>query len=191
MTKLDSILKSRDITLLTNVCLVQSFGFSSSHVWMWELDYRKLSTPVFLPGESYGQRSPAGYSPRGHEESDRTEWLTLLLQGPLGQTLRQQASYTTWEAAVCATAQQDPPAKTARSASLATKNSLLKLGPLGTRLTMTISRNLFFLCKFYGGVMQNHHPNYSHDRKTLSIRVISEIEVNDCCPKGVSWKLVF
>ena len=54
------------------------------------------------------------------------------------------------------------------------KNSLLKLGPLGTRLTMTVSRNVFFLCKFYGGVMQNH-PNYSHDRKTLSIRVISEI----------------
>ena len=24
-------------------------------------------TPVFLPGESHGQRSPAGYSPRGHE----------------------------------------------------------------------------------------------------------------------------
>ena len=30
-------------------------------------------TPVFLPGESHGQRSLAGYSPRGHKESDRTE----------------------------------------------------------------------------------------------------------------------
>ena len=27
-------------------------------------------TPVFLPGESYGQRSLAGYSPQGHKESD-------------------------------------------------------------------------------------------------------------------------
>ena len=27
-------------------------------------------TPVFLPGESYGQRSLAGYSPWGHKESD-------------------------------------------------------------------------------------------------------------------------
>ena len=32
MTNLDSILKSRDITLPTKVC--QSFAFSSSHVWM-------------------------------------------------------------------------------------------------------------------------------------------------------------
>ena len=34
MTKLDSILKSRDITLPTKVHLSQSYGFSSSHVWM-------------------------------------------------------------------------------------------------------------------------------------------------------------
>ena len=29
-------------------------------------------TPVFLPGESHGQRSLVGYSPRGHKESDKT-----------------------------------------------------------------------------------------------------------------------
>ena len=34
MTNLDSILKSRDITLPTKVCLVQGYGFSSGHVWM-------------------------------------------------------------------------------------------------------------------------------------------------------------
>ena len=35
MTNLDSILKSRDITLLTNVHLVKAMGFfSSGHVWM-------------------------------------------------------------------------------------------------------------------------------------------------------------
>ena len=34
MTNLDSILKSRDITLPTKVRLVQSYGFSSGHVWM-------------------------------------------------------------------------------------------------------------------------------------------------------------
>ena len=34
MTNLDSILKSRDITLPTKVCLSQSYGFSSGHVWM-------------------------------------------------------------------------------------------------------------------------------------------------------------
>ena len=30
-------------------------------------------TPVFLPGESQGQRSLVGYSPCGHKESDTTE----------------------------------------------------------------------------------------------------------------------
>ena len=34
MTNRDSILKSRDITLLTKVDSSQSYGFSSSHVWM-------------------------------------------------------------------------------------------------------------------------------------------------------------
>ena len=32
-----------------------------------------ISTPVFLPGESHGQRSLAGYSPWGCKESDMTE----------------------------------------------------------------------------------------------------------------------
>ena len=41
MTNLDSILKSRDITLSTKVHLVKAMVFSSSHVWMWELDYKK------------------------------------------------------------------------------------------------------------------------------------------------------
>ena len=34
MNNLDSILKSRDITLPTKVCLSQSCGFTSSRVWM-------------------------------------------------------------------------------------------------------------------------------------------------------------
>ena len=29
-------------------------------------------TPVFLPGESHGQESLAGYNPGGHKESDTT-----------------------------------------------------------------------------------------------------------------------
>ena len=32
MTKLDIILKNRDITLLTNVCPVKATGFSNSHI---------------------------------------------------------------------------------------------------------------------------------------------------------------
>ena len=51
---------------------VQSLG--------WEDPWRRerLPTPVFLPGESHGQRNLAGYSPRGREELDMTKWLTLL-----------------------------------------------------------------------------------------------------------------
>ena len=41
MTNLDSIFKSRDITLPTKVHLVQSYGFSSSHVWMCVLDCKE------------------------------------------------------------------------------------------------------------------------------------------------------
>ena len=33
---------------------------------------------MFLPGESHGQRSVAGYSPWGHKDSDTTEWISLL-----------------------------------------------------------------------------------------------------------------
>ena len=42
MTNLDNILKSRDITLPTKVRLEKAmYGFSSSHVWMWQLDYKE------------------------------------------------------------------------------------------------------------------------------------------------------
>ena len=38
---LDSVLKSRDIALLTKVHIVKVTGFSSSRVWMWELDHKE------------------------------------------------------------------------------------------------------------------------------------------------------
>ena len=42
MTNLDTVLKIRDITLWTKVCLVKATVFlSSSYVWMWELGHRK------------------------------------------------------------------------------------------------------------------------------------------------------
>ena len=39
MTNLDSILKSRDIT--NKVLSMQGYGFSSSHVWMGELEHKE------------------------------------------------------------------------------------------------------------------------------------------------------
>ena len=41
ITNLDSILESRGITLLTKVHLVKVMFFSSTHVWMWELDHKE------------------------------------------------------------------------------------------------------------------------------------------------------
>ena len=41
MINLESILKSRDITLPTKVRLTQGYGFSSSQVYLWELDYKE------------------------------------------------------------------------------------------------------------------------------------------------------
>ena len=43
--------------------------------WVGKIPWRRAwqPTPVFLPGESHGQRGLAGYSPRGHKESDTTE----------------------------------------------------------------------------------------------------------------------
>ena len=38
-------------------------------------------TPVFLPGESNGRRSLAGYSPWGHREADTTEVAELTKAG--------------------------------------------------------------------------------------------------------------
>ena len=43
MTNLASILKSRDIT--DKGLSSQSYGFSSSHVWMWELGHKKSWVP--------------------------------------------------------------------------------------------------------------------------------------------------
>ena len=37
-----------------------------------------LPTPVFLPGEFHEQRSLASYSPRGHKESDWTNFTSLV-----------------------------------------------------------------------------------------------------------------
>ena len=49
--------------------------------WIRKIPWRRewQPTPVFLHGESQGQRTLAGYSPWGHRESDTTERLTLSL----------------------------------------------------------------------------------------------------------------
>ena len=45
------------------------------HPWVEKIPWRRAwqPTPVFLPGESLGQRSLEGYSPWGCKQSDTTE----------------------------------------------------------------------------------------------------------------------
>ena len=61
------------------ICLqFRRWGFDP---WIGKIPWRRewLPTPLFLPGESHGQRSLAGCSPWGCKESDVTEWITLPL----------------------------------------------------------------------------------------------------------------
>ena len=41
MANLDSVIKTRDITFLTKVCIVKAMFFSRNHVRMWELDHKE------------------------------------------------------------------------------------------------------------------------------------------------------
>ena len=54
-------------TLVAQSALVQSLGQEDPLKKEWK------PTPVFLPGEFYGQRRLAGYSPWGCKESDMIE----------------------------------------------------------------------------------------------------------------------
>ena len=45
MTNLESILKKQRHYFANKVPSSQSYGFSNSHVWMWELDYIESWTP--------------------------------------------------------------------------------------------------------------------------------------------------
>ena len=51
-------------------------GFNS---WVGKIPWRRAGqpTPVFLPGESHGQRSLVGYCSWGHKKSDMTQRLSL------------------------------------------------------------------------------------------------------------------
>ena len=53
-------------------------GGRDSHPWVRRIPWRREGQHalVLLPGESHGQRSRASSSPRGHKESDTTEWLS-------------------------------------------------------------------------------------------------------------------
>ena len=49
------------------------------HPWVGKMPWRRewLPIPVFLPGESHGQRSLVGYSSWGHKDSSTAEYVPL------------------------------------------------------------------------------------------------------------------
>ena len=57
--------------------------------WVEKIPWRRewLPAPVFLPGESHGQRTLAGDSPQGHKDSDTTEQLIHTYTKTWGTTL--------------------------------------------------------------------------------------------------------
>ena len=96
VTNLGGILKSRDITLPTNICIAKTmvfpvvmYGYESwtinkaehrrtdaFELWCWRRGRRQWHpTPVLLPGKSHGRRSLEGCSPWCHWGSDTTEQL--------------------------------------------------------------------------------------------------------------------
>ena len=54
-------------------------GRARFNPWVGKIPWRREGqpTPVFLPGESHGQKGLADYSPRGCKESDMTKRLSL------------------------------------------------------------------------------------------------------------------
>ena len=69
LTNLDSILKSRDIALPTNVCIVKAMVFPSSHVWMWEFDYKESTEELMLLNCGVGEDSWESFGLQGGETS--------------------------------------------------------------------------------------------------------------------------
>ena len=58
--------------LPANAGRLKRLGF---HPWIGKIPQRRAwePTPVFLPGESHGQRRSVGCSPQGHTELEATE----------------------------------------------------------------------------------------------------------------------
>ena len=56
--------------------------------WVRKIPQRRKWQPtlVFLPGESHGQRSLVGYSPRSRKESDTAERLSTYMHAPRSDT---------------------------------------------------------------------------------------------------------
>ena len=76
------------------MCIFQSFWSNCFQRVKQGWSRKWQPTPVFLPGESHGQRSLAGYSPCGHREPDTAERLTATTKQ--GDVNRYTSTLTLW-----------------------------------------------------------------------------------------------
>ena len=123
------------LTWRTSKDLLDSTGDSaqSSVITSW---FKWQPTPVFLPGESHGQRSLVGYSPWGRKESDTTERLHFTPRGKDGG----RDSQGVWDghghtAAFNMENQQGPAVQHKRLCSIS-RGSLDEKGVLGRMCTL-------------------------------------------------------
>ena len=67
--------KSKWLSGKESTCQCRTHRRPGFNLWVRKIPWRReyLPTPVFLPGESHGQRSLEGYSPQGGKELDTTE----------------------------------------------------------------------------------------------------------------------
>ena len=69
------------VNMYTCICVCRihlQWGWPGFNPWAGKISWRRVwqPTPVFLPGESHGQRRLAGQSPQGCKELDMTEPLS-------------------------------------------------------------------------------------------------------------------
>ena len=89
---IDTILKQGNLAFLVAQTVKNLPAMQET--WVGKIPWRRAwqPTPIFLPGESYGQRSLEGYSPWGCKESDTTEGLNTFL--PSGDHEKSQTSWS-------------------------------------------------------------------------------------------------
>ena len=87
------------------ICQCRGHRRCSFDLWVGKIPWKRerQPTPIFLPGESHGQRSLVGYSPRGHEELDRTRLKRHSMRGSLLWHVELRSSHLArgWTQAPC------------------------------------------------------------------------------------------
>ena len=144
--------------------------------WVRKVPWRRQwqPAPVLLPGESYGQRSLAGYSPCGRKELDMTEWLILSLS--LTVNLHRFTAALLWS--ICLVNK-----RICAKCICCLYNALktLTVSLKGTSLMSYLERNCFYLVYSYSAgtmlwycfLIASNAPTYPHNTSN-SFRALKE-----------------